>query len=129
MSELLRPSLGVDIRLNAAAAGGLWRIHAGRDQIENTIVNPAVNTRDAMPGGGGLTIQTQEAGSGQMGGTASFRDFGRAICPDYCFGHGNCMSAGVAAKAFDPIVMARQVGEGTGLGLSQVYGLVRLSGG
>ncbi len=61
MSDLLRHSLGTDIRLETVLAGGLWRTHVDPNQLENVILNLAVNARDAMPDGGRLTIETQNA--------------------------------------------------------------------
>ncbi len=129
MSELLHHSIGADVRLETVLAGGLWRVHADPSQLENVIVNLAVNARDAMPDGGRLTIETQNAhlderyAAAHPGVTAgqyvliAVSDTGMGMPPD------------VAAKAFDPFFTTKPVGKGTGLGLSQVYGFVRQSGG
>jgi PAS domain S-box-containing protein len=129
MSDLLRHSLGADIQLEAVLAGGLWRSHADLNQLENVILNLAVNARDAMPEGGRLTIETQNAhldaryvavhlgiGVGQ---------YVMIAVTDTGVG----MPEEVIAKAFDPFFTTKAVGKGTGLGLSQVYGFVKQSGG
>ncbi len=129
MSDLLCHSIGADIRLETVLAGGLWLTHADPNHLENVIVNLAVNARDAMPEGGRLTIETQNAHlddryAAAHPGTAagpyvliSVTDTGTGMRPD------------VLDKAFDPFFTTKAVGKGTGLGLSQVYGFVKQSGG
>ena len=129
MSDLLRHSLGTDIRLETVLAGGLWRTHVDPNQLENVILNLAVNARDAMPDGGRLTIETQNAHldhryvSVEPGIAAgqyvllAVTDTGSGMLPE------------VIAKAFDPFFTTKEVGKGTGLGLSQVYGFIKQSGG
>jgi PAS domain S-box-containing protein len=130
MSDLLRHSLGTSIRLETALAGGLWRTHVDPNQLENVILNLAVNGRDAMPDDGGrLTIETQNAHLDTRYAAAhtgvpegqyvlvAVTDTGSGMPPD------------VMAKAFDPFFTTKEVGKGTGLGLSQVYGFVKQSGG
>jgi PAS domain S-box-containing protein len=129
MSELLRRTLGEGIAIETILAGGIWRTLADPNQLENAILNLAVNARDAMPRGGKLTIETANA----------FLD------DDYARQHddvnagqhvmiavsdtGVGMTKEVADKAFEPFFTTKEVGQGTGLGLSQVYGFVRQSGG
>ncbi len=129
MSELIRGSLGSDIRLETVLASGLWRTHADPNQLENVLLNLAVNARDAMPEGGRLTIETQNAHldaryvAAHLGVPAgqyvmiAVTDTGSGMPPE------------VIAKAFDPFFTTKQVGKGTGLGLSQVYGFVKQTGG
>jgi signal transduction histidine kinase len=128
VSELLRRSLGEPIKLNAMLAPDLWTIHADRNQLENAILNLAVNARDAMPDGGELTVETAnaplaDAQAAQAGVAAGeyvlilIRDTGVGMPPE------------VIEKAFDPFFTTKKSGAGTGLGLSQVYGFVRQSGG
>ena len=129
MSDLLRHSIGADVRLETVLAGGLWRIEVDPNQLESVILNLSVNARDAMPGGGRLTIETQNAHLDsryvitEMGVPAgqyvliAITDTGTGMPPD------------VIAKAFDPFFTTKEVGKGTGLGLSQVYGFVKQSGG
>jgi PAS domain S-box-containing protein len=129
MSDLLRHSIGADIRLETVLSGGLWRVSADPNQLESVILNLGVNARDAMPGGGKLTIETQNAHldaryvASEMGVPAgqyvliAITDTGEGMPPE------------VIAKAFDPFFTTKAVGKGTGLGLSQVYGFVKQSGG
>jgi PAS domain S-box-containing protein len=128
MSELLVRTLGETISVQTVLAAGLWRIKADPGQLENAILNLSVNARDAMPGGGKLTIETSNA----FVDDAFAREF--AISPgQYVLiavaDNGSGMSPEVIAKAFDPFYTTKSVGKGTGLGLSQVYGFVRQSGG
>ncbi|HKS63469.1 MAG TPA: ATP-binding protein [Xanthobacteraceae bacterium] len=129
MSEMLRRTLGEAIRVETVLAGGLWRIHADPNELENALLNLAVNARDAMPDGGKLTIETANA----------------HLDDNYVVEHtevpagqyvmlavtdtGAGMTGDVAAKAFDPFFTTKKSGIGTGLGLSQVYGFVKQSGG
>jgi len=129
MSDLLRHSLGPSIELETVLAGGLWRTNADSNQLENAILNLALNSRDAMPEGGRLTIETQNAHldaryvAGQPGVGAG--QYVLVAVTD----SGSGMAAEVIAKAFDPFFTTKEVGKGTGLGLSQVYGFVKQSGG
>jgi CheY-like chemotaxis protein len=129
MSDLLRHSIGTDIRLETVLAGGLWRTHADPNQLENIVLNLAVNARDAMPDGGRLTIETQNAHLddryvASQPGTLAGQYVLIAVTDT-----GTGMSANVIEKAFDPFFTTKAVGKGTGLGLSQVYGFVKQSGG
>ncbi|MGN2243855.1 PAS domain S-box protein [Frateuria sp. GZRR33] len=128
MSELLRHSIGAGIRLHATLADGLWRTRVDANQLENVLLNLAVNARDAMPEGGCLTIET---GNVQLDRRYAAANGTRA--GDYVLiavtDNGSGMPADVLARAFDPFFTTKEVGKGTGLGLSQVYGFVRQSGG
>ena len=130
MSELLRRALGEHIRFETVIAGGIWTTFADRTQLETAILNLAVNARDAMPDGGTLTIETSNAylkkevaadGAAPVTGgdyvMIAVRDNGTGMTPE------------VVAKAFDPFFTTKPVGQGTGLGLSQVYGFVKQSRG
>ncbi|CAN7186990.1 PAS domain-containing protein [Pseudoxanthomonas sp. LjRoot168] len=129
MSDLLTHSLGGDVQLETVLAGGLWRTHADPNQLENVILNLAVNARDAMPEGGRVTVETANC----------YLDHGYVEAnPGIAPGQyvlvavsdtGGGMPADVIAKAFDPFFTTKEVGRGTGLGLSQVYGFVKQSGG
>ena len=129
MSDLFRHSLGAQIQLETVLAGGLWRIHADMNQLENVLLNLAVNARDAMPDGGKLTIETQNAHLDQR---YAAREPG-VVAGQYVLiavtDTGSGMPDDVIAKAFDPFFTTKDVGKGTGLGLSQVYGFVKQSGG
>ena len=129
MSELLRRTLGETIRIETVLAGGLWNVHADSGQLENAILNLAVNARDAMSDGGKLTIETANthldeayADQNQSGEPGQYVMI--AISDT-----GSGMPAEVIAKAFDPFFTTKAIGKGTGLGLSQVYGFVKQSGG
>jgi PAS domain S-box-containing protein len=129
MSDLLRRSLGAEIQLEAVLAGGLWRTHADPNQLENVILNLAVNARDAMPEGGRLTIETQNA---HLDARYVATHLGLAAGQYVLIAvtdTGMGMPEEVIAKAFDPFFTTKAVGKGTGLGLSQVYGFVKQSGG
>ncbi len=128
MSELLIRTLGEQIKVETVLAAGLWQVKADPAQLENAILNLAVNARDAMPDGGRLTIETLNA----------FVD--DAYAKEYALEAGQYvlvavndtgvgMASEVIAKAFDPFFTTKGAGKGTGLGLSQVYGFVRQSGG
>lgn len=129
MSDLLRHSLGADTRLETVLAGGLWRTHADPNQLENVILNLAVNARDAMPEGGRLTIETQNA---HLDGRYAAAHLGLPAGQYVLIAvtdTGSGMSPEVMARAFDPFFTTKEIGKGTGLGLSQVYGFLKQSGG
>jgi len=130
MSDLLVHSLGGSIRLQTLLAAGLWSTFADPNQLENVILNLAVNARDAMPGGGLLTVETSNHDT--------VEDIQAAPEPGIPVGqyvvisvtdNGTGMSSDVAGKAFEPFFTTKKVGQGTGLGLSQVYGFVKQSTG
>jgi len=129
MSDLLRRTLGEDIHIETVLAGGLWRAQADPNQLENAVLNLAVNSRDAMPDGGKLTIETANAYLDEVY-AASREDVrpGQYIMISVS-DTGSGMPAEVVAKAFDPFFTTKPVGKGTGLGLSQVYGFAKQSGG
>jgi PAS domain S-box-containing protein len=129
MSELLRRSLGETIVIETALAGGVWRTLADPNQLENALLNLAVNARDAMADGGKLTIETanaflDEAYAAQHQDVAPGRYVMIALSDTGCG-----MSAETIEKAFEPFFTTKEVGQGTGLGLPQVYGFVKQSGG
>jgi PAS domain S-box-containing protein len=129
MSELIRGSIGGDVRLETVLASGLWRAHADPNQLENAILNLAVNARDAMPEGGRLTIETQNAHIDERYAAANLGVPAGQYVLIAVTDTGAGMPAEVIAKAFDPFFTTKPVGKGTGLGLSQVYGFVKQSGG
>jgi len=130
MCEMMTRTLGDSIRVECVHAAGLWRCYADPGEIENVILNLAVNARDAMmPDGGKLTIESSNA----------------HIDDNYARGHfdvepgqyvlicvsdtGTGMPPEVIERAFDPFFTTKGVGKGTGLGLSQVFGFAKQSGG
>ena len=129
MSDLLRHSLGGDVRLETVLAGGLWRTHADPNQLENVILNLAINGRDAMADGGRLTIETANCHLDARYVVAHLGVPAGQYVMIAVTDTGSGMPADVIAKAFDPFFTTKEVGKGTGLGLSQVYGFVKQSGG
>ncbi|KZD04272.1 ATP-binding protein [Oceanibaculum pacificum] len=124
LNRLLPPSISVETVLS----GGLWLTSADRSQLENVLVNLAVNARDAMPEGGKLTIET---GNGHLSDDyAAIHD---AQAGQYVMiavtDTGSGMPASVLSRAFDPFFTTKPDGQGTGLGLSMAYGFVKQSGG
>ncbi|MGN2253673.1 PAS domain S-box protein [Frateuria sp. GZRe12] len=129
MSGLLRHAIGPNIRLEVLTGAGLWPTLVDANQLENAILNLAVNARDAMPGGGRLTIETANASlDRRYVATHPDTDAGDYVSITVS-DSGTGMPPEVAARAFDPFFTTKQAGQGTGLGLSQVYGFVKQSGG
>lgn len=128
LSELLARTLGENIQLETALGVGLWNIKADPGQLENTIVNAAVNGRDAMPDGGKLTLETSNASVDDEYAREQSISVGQYVLISIT-DTGMGMNDDVLAKAFDPFFTTKEVGKGTGLGLSQVFGFVRQSGG
>jgi len=128
-ADFLQRSLGEAIEIEVVEAAGLWSVEVDVNHLEVALVNLAVNARDAMPSGGKLTIEAAntyldadyarshpEVRSGQFV-VICVSDTGHGMAPD------------VIARAFEPFFTTKEVGQGTGLGLSQVYGFVKQSGG
>jgi PAS domain S-box-containing protein len=129
MSELLRRTLGESVALETVLAGGLWRTAADANQLENALLNLAVNARDAMPEGGKLTIETANT----------------HLDDEYAANHddvrpgqyvmiavsdtGTGIDADTLDRVFEPFFTTKDIGQGTGLGLSQVYGFIKQSNG
>ena len=122
MSELLQRSLGGSVRVNLVLGRGLWDTLVDPGQVENALLNLAINARDAMPKGGDLTIETLNVVGG---GRRRAKDYVRLTIAD----EGTGMSREVLERAFDPFFTTKQDGKGNGLGLSMVYGFVKQSGG
>ena len=128
MSELLDRTLGEQVKVETVLAAGLWQVKADPAQLENAILNLAVNARDAMPGGGRLTIETLNAFVDDAYAQEYAIEAGQYVLIAVA-DTGAGMTPEVIAKAFDPFFTTKGAGKGTGLGLSQVYGFVRQSGG
>jgi signal transduction histidine kinase/CheY-like chemotaxis protein len=129
MSDLLRRTLGEHIAVETVLSGGLWRTHADQNQLESALINLAVNARDAMPGGGKLTIETANAHLDEGYATQQAEVVPGQYVVVAMTDTGAGMTREVIAKAFDPFFTTKDVGHGTGLGLSQVYGFVKQTGG
>jgi PAS domain S-box-containing protein len=129
IADFLQRSLGETIEIEVVGAPGLWPIEVDVAQLESALVNLAINSRDAMPDGGKLTVEA----------------LNQVLDHQYCRGNpeiapgqyvliavsdtGQGMSAEVLGRAFEPFFTTKEIGHGTGLGLSQVYGFVKQSGG
>jgi signal transduction histidine kinase/CheY-like chemotaxis protein len=126
--ELLQRTLGETVQTQTDLEPELWVISADSGQLENAILNLAVNGRDAMPDGGTLTLETRNHTAPKTSDPLSELPEGHyvALCVRDS-GHG--MTAEVIAKAFEPFFTTKGIGKGTGLGLSQVYGFIKQSGG
>ncbi len=130
MSELLRRTIGETITVETVLGGGLWKTAIDPNQLENTILNLAINSRDAMPDGGRLTIETAN--------TTLDEDYVIEQAGDVAHGQyilvaitdsGAGMTRDILDRAFEPFFTTKPTGLGTGLGLSMVYGFVKQSGG
>lgn len=129
LSELLRRTLPENVRIETVLAGGLWRSYADVGQLENALINLAVNARDAMPEGGRLTIETANAHLDDSYAAAREEVSAGQYVLIAVTDTGSGMSREVMGKAFDPFFTTKEQGKGTGLGLSQVYGFIKQSGG
>ncbi|SHF75294.1 PAS domain S-box-containing protein [Kaistia soli DSM 19436] len=128
LDELIRRTMGPSVDMEVVGAGGIWLTLVDPNQLENALLNLCINARDAMPHGGRLTVETankwlddraardRDLPPGQYV-SLSVSDTGTGMTPD------------VMARAFDPFFTTKPLGEGTGLGLSMIYGFVRQSGG
>jgi PAS domain S-box-containing protein len=129
MEELLRRTLSDNIEIETIRSGGLWNILVDPTQIENAMLNLAINARDAMADGGKLTI---EAGNAFLDDTYA-RQHADVSAGQYVMlavtDTGSGMSADIMEQVFEPFFSTKPVGKGTGLGLSMVYGFVKQSGG
>jgi signal transduction histidine kinase len=129
MEDVLRRTIPASISIETVFAGGLWRTRADAQGLESALINLAVNARDAMPDGGKLTIETSNAFLDE----AYAASHGEVAVGQYVLlavtDTGSGMPPEVIGRAFDPFFTTKPAGEGTGLGLSQVYGFIKQSGG
>ncbi len=128
MEELVRRTMGPGIRVEVVTAGGLWNSLVDPGQLENALLNLCINARDAMPQDGSLTIETGNKWLDERG--ARERELLPGQYVILCVSdNGTGMAPEIIARAFDPFFTTKPVGQGTGLGLSMIYGFVRQSGG
>jgi PAS domain S-box-containing protein len=128
MEEMIRRTMGPDVEVEVVDATGLWRTMVDQHQLENALLNLCINARQAMPRGGKLTIETCNKVLDDH--AARERELQPGPYVTLCVSDtGTGMSPDVMARAFDPFFTTKPIGEGTGLGLSMIYGFVRQSGG
>jgi len=129
MSDLMRRTLGEPVVVETVLAGGLWPTLADSNQLENALINLAINARDAMPDGGKLTIETAniylDEAYARVHGELEPGQYVGIFITDTGIG----MDAETVSQAFEPFFTTKEIGQGTGLGLSQVYGFIKQSGG
>jgi PAS domain S-box-containing protein len=128
LEDMIRRTMGPAVAVEVAAAGGLWTTSVDTNQFENALLNLCINARDAMPDGGKLTIETGNRWFDER--AAQDRDLSPGQYASLCVSDtGTGMPPEVIERAFDPFFTTKPIGQGTGLGLSMIYGFVRQSGG
>lgn len=128
MADLLDRTLGSAISVTVSKGTDLWPVEADPSQLENAILNLAINARDAMPEGGSLKVETANAHVDKIDGGNAPRSNGHyAVISVSDTGKG--MPKEVVDRAFEPFFTTKPAGEGTGLGLSQIYGFIKQSNG
>jgi nitrogen-specific signal transduction histidine kinase len=127
MDDLLRRTMGEQIDVELRLGADLWPVLCDPHQLESAILNLAINARDAMPNGGSLIIETANM---QLGAQAARPDLpaGPYVCLSVT-DTGTGMAASVIEQAFEPFFTTKPLGQGTGLGLSMIYGFIRQSQG
>jgi PAS domain S-box-containing protein len=128
IEDMVRRTVGPAIDLVVKAEPALWTALVDQNQLENALLNLCINARDAMPDGGRLTIETGNLALDEAG--ARTRDLSPGEYLTLCVvDTGTGMTPEIIARAFDPFFTTKPLGQGTGLGLSMIYGFVRQSGG
>ena len=128
MLDLIQRMVGPSVQIKAGATTGLWPALVDQAQLENALLNLCINARDAMPGGGKITIETGNRWVDRQ--KAEQQDMLEGEYLLLCVTDtGTGMTPEVVAKAFDPFFTTKPIGQGTGLGLSMIYGFAKQSGG
>ncbi|MFW3897450.1 ATP-binding protein [Pseudomonas bharatica] len=128
MGELIQRTVGPGIAVETLAAPGLWPTLVDASQLENALLNLCINARDAMPDGGRIRIETANTSLDAEGARAQEIAEGEYVLLTVA-DTGIGMTPDILAKAFDPFFTTKPIGQGTGLGLSMIYGFAKQSGG
>ncbi|WP_353474301.1 response regulator [Salipiger sp. H15] len=128
MAELVQRTVGPHIELKMTADEGTWLSHVDQNQLENALLNLCINARDAMPDGGSLAVRSENRSLGKAEAKAVGVAEGDYVCISVA-DTGAGMSEELIDRAFEPFFTTKPLGEGTGLGLSMVYGFAQQSGG
>ena len=128
LEDLIRRTVGPEIRVETAMAAGLWNTRVDPGQLENALLNLCINARDAMPDGGAIMIETTNASFDRPATADWDLPPGRYVAVSVS-DTGTGMPPEIIARAFDPFFTTKPLGQGTGLGLSMIYGFARQSGG
>jgi CheY-like chemotaxis protein len=128
MQDLIQRTVGPAILVEVVGAGSLWPVLVDPSQLENSLLNLSLNSRDAMPNGGRITIETANRWLDER--TAAKLDIPEGQYLSLCVtDNGTGMTPEVIARVFEPFYTTKPIGEGTGLGLSMIYGFAQQSGG
>jgi signal transduction histidine kinase len=125
MQELMARSVGSAVQLEFDLAPDVWPVMADANQVQTALLNLAINARDAMPGGGTLQVATKNVCVAEEEADLAAGEYAALSVQD----SGTGMPPEVQQRLFEPFFTTKEVGKGTGLGLAQVYGFVRQSGG
>ena len=128
MEDLIRRTVGPGVHVEVVGAAGIWPARVDPNQLENALLNLCINARDAMPDGGRITIETANMWLDARGGKERDLPPGQYTSLSVT-DTGTGMSPEVIARAFEPFYTTKPLGQGTGLGLSMIYGFARQSGG
>jgi len=128
MQDLIQRTVGPGIQIEVVGAAGLWPAFVDPPQLENALLNLCINARDAMPNGGRITIETANKWMDERAARQHEMPEGQylSLCVTDT---GTGMAPEVIERAFEPFFTTKPIGEGTGLGLSMIYGFARQSGG
>ena len=133
MEDLFRRTVGPSIQIETKLAGELWPTLCDPNQLENALLNLVINACDAMPDGGHLMIETANVVLDEERGASGDVPLGNVPAGEYVAlfvtDTGTGMSPTTMTRAFDPFFTTKPLGQGTGLGLSMIYGFVQQSGG